>query len=114
MKIKNNIPDELKTFCQTVWIFSGVLISLMCLLNICYWSVEGALAWLYDLLGFVMGFLLPVGCVLSVVWLIVIVIWCVITAKKENNKKIFLHPVVVVTNIISIVNFIWIFSFIAF
>lgn len=114
MKIKNYIPDGLKSFCQTIWIFSGVLVALMILLNICYWSVHGPLARLYDFLGLLSGLLLPAGCVLSAVWLVIMLVWCIVIAKKENDKSIFLKPAVVITNFLNIVNFIWILAFIAF
>jgi hypothetical protein len=96
-------------FCQTVWIFSGILITLMLLYDLGDGGVMGC-----DLLATILGLLLPFGCVLSVLWLAITLVWCAVIAKKENNKMIFLKPVVVVTTLINIVNFIWISSFIAF
>lgn len=109
MKNINNIPDDLKSFCQTVWIFSGVLIGLMLLYATGDHGPMGC-----DLLTTIIGLLLPLACVLSLVWLVVTLIWCVVIAKKENDKSIFLKPLVVVTDLINIVNVIWILSFIAF
>lgn len=109
MKKNDNIPDGLKTFCQTVWIFSGILIVLMLLYDLGDGGVMGC-----DLLATILGLLLPLICVLSVVWLVITLVWCIVIAKKENNKMIFLKPAVVVTNFINIFNFIWILSFIAF
>ncbi len=109
MKKKYNVPDGLKSFCQTVWIFSGILIGLMLLYDLGDGGVMGC-----DLLATILGLLLPFGCVLSVVWLVITLVWCIVIAKKENDKIIFLKPAVVVTNLINIVNFIWILSIIAF
>ena len=105
MKIKNNIPDGLKSFCETVWIFSGVLIGLMALYSLGDGGAMGC-----DLLATVLGLLLPFGCVLSVVWLVVTLVWCIVIVKNEKNKSIFLKPAVVVTNLINIFNFIWLYN----
>ena len=109
MKENYKIPDGLKDFCRTVWIFSGVLSGLMLLY---YLGDHGPMG--CDLLTTILGLLLPLSCMLSLVWFVITLVWCIVIAKKEDDKRVFLEPAIVVTNLINIVNFIWILSFIAF
>ncbi len=107
MNEKYKIPDGLKTFCHTVWIFLGTVFSLYLLIFLCEQFSMGRL---YDFLEMILGIILYLSIVLPFVWILITVIWCGVTAKKENNIKIFFHPMVVITNVISIIYALFIFS----
>ena len=49
MKTNDNIPDGLKTFCHTVWIFMGIVVSLY-LFIVLYEQLPLGLfnGWIYD------------------------------------------------------------------
>lgn len=100
MKTNNNIPEGLKTFCYTIWIFMGAVISLFVLSLLCW---EFSLSRLYDFVVTILAIVFYLSIVLPFVWVLITVIWCMVIAKKENNKKIFFHPAVVITNVISII-----------
>ena len=107
MKMNNNIPDGLKTFCYTIWIFMCAVIGLLALSLLCW---EFSFSWLYDFVVMLLGIAVYLGIVLPFVWILITIIWCVVIAKKENNKKIFFHPAVVITNVISIIYALFIFG----
>ncbi len=101
MRKNDNIPDGLKTFCHTVWIFAVTEI-IVYLLSSLYWEFSMG-GWFYDLLCLIFAVFWHFSCVVSPVWLIITITWCGVIAKKENNKKIFFYPAVVITNVISII-----------
>ncbi len=111
MKKNDNIPDGLKTFCHTVWIFMGIVASLY-LFIVLYELLPLGLFndWLYDFLGMILGIILFFSIVLPFVWILITIIWCGVIAKKENNIKIFFHPAVVITNVISVIYALFIFG----
>ena len=111
MKKNDNIPNGLKTFCHTVWIFLGAVAGLY-LLVVLYEQLPLGLfnGWLYDFLGMILGIILFFSIVLPFAWILITVIWCVVIAKKENNKKIFFHPAVVITNVMSVIYALFIFG----
>ena len=100
MNKKYKIPDGLKDFCRTVWIFTGVVISLLLLTSLCE---QISMGWMYDLLCSILYVFWHLGFVVPPAWITITVIWCGVIAQKENNKKIFFHPAVVITNIISVI-----------
>ena len=62
MKTNDNIPEGLKTFCHTVWIFMGIVVSLY-LFIVLYEQLPLGLfnGWLYDFLGMILGIGLTEG-----------------------------------------------------
>lgn len=111
MKKNDNIPDGLKTFCHTVWIFLGAVAGLY-LLVVLYELLPLGLynSWLDDFLCSILGIILFFSIVLPFVWILITIIWCGVIAKKENKIKIFFHPAVVITNVISIIYALFIFG----
>ena len=111
MKKNDNIPDGLKTFCHTVWIFMGIVVSLY-LFIVLYEQLPLFLynAWFDDLLCTILSIVFYLSIALPFVWILITIIWCGVTAKKENNIKIFFHPAVVITNVISIIYALFIFG----
>ena len=111
MKKNDNIPDGLKTFCHTVWIFMGIVVSLY-LFIVLYEQLPLFLynAWFDDLLCTILSIVFYLSIALPFVWILITIIWCVVIAKKENKIKIFFHPVVVITNVISIIYALFIFG----
>ena len=107
MKTNNNIPEGLKSFCYTIWIFTGAVIGLFALSLLCW---ELSFSWLYDFVVMILGIAVYLGSVLPFFWILITVIWCAVIAKKENNKKIFFHPAVVITNVISVIYALFIFG----
>lgn len=99
MKMNGNIPRRLKNFCRSVWIFTGTEISLFLLVTSCEKISTGKF---YDILCSIVYVFWCISCNLPFAWILITVIWCVVIAKKDNNKKIFFHPAVVVTNVISL------------
>ena len=99
MKMNGNIPRRLKNFCRSVWIFTGTEISLFLLVTLCEKISTGKF---YDILCSIVYVFWCISCNLPFAWILTTVIWCGVIAKKENNKKIFFHPAVVVTNVISL------------
>ena len=111
MKKNDNIPDGLKTFCHTVWIFMGIVVSLY-LFIVLYEQLPLFLynAWFDDLLCTILSIVFYLSIALPFVWILITIICCVVIAKKENKIKIFFHPVVVITNVISIIYALFIFG----
>ena len=111
MKMNDNIPDGLKTFCHTVWIFMGAVVSLY-LFIVLYEQLPIGLFndWLHNLLCTILSVIFYLSIALPFVWILITVIWCGVIAKKENKIKIFFHPVVVITNVISIIYALFIFG----
>lgn len=111
MKMNDNIPDGLKTFCHTVWIFLGAVAGLY-LLVVLYEQLPLGLynSWFHDLLCTILGIVFSLSIVLPFVWILITVIWCGVIAKKENTIKIFFHPAVIITNVISIIYALLIFG----
>ena len=111
MKKNDNIPDGLKTFCHTVWIFLGAVAGLY-LSVVLYEQLPLGLynSWLDDFLCLILSIVFCLSIVLPFAWILITVIWCGVIAKKENNKKIFFHPAVVITNVISIIYALLIFG----
>ena len=99
MKMNNNIPRGLKNFCKSVWIFTGAEISSFLLAGLCEKNSSGKF---YDILCSIVYVFWHISFNLPYAWILITLIWCVVIAKKENSKKIFFHPTVVVTNVISL------------
>lgn len=107
MKMRGNIPRGLKNFCRSVWFFTGAEISLFILVSVCEKISKGEF---YDILCSIVYVFWCMSCYLLFAWILITVIWCGVIAKKENNKKIFFHPAVVITNVISIIYALFIFG----
>lgn len=103
MTKKSNGNTNLKTFCITALSFYGVSITLFLMLAL-FWYTDFPGSWyMYDLCAFAQGFILTLCSVMSFLWLLITVIWCLVICKKEKSYALFRSPVILLTILSSII-----------
>ena len=99
MKHKSTYFDNYKIFGISTLVIYCVSILLIILTSI-FWELDGNICYyIYDVLAYTMGSISWLAAVLSGIWFLITVIWCIVIAIKDKNPKVFLHPLVI-TNIL--------------
>jgi hypothetical protein len=106
MEKTNKNYESIYMFCTTILIYCSITLTLFFTGTILQYVSAGILEIFYEIFCYVFGFFFFAGGLLSLIWLVILIVWCNVIRKKERSNQIFRKPLITISFLGAIIYFI--------
>lgn len=106
MEKTNKNYESIYMFCTTILIYCSITLTLFFAGTILQYVSAGILEIFYEIFCYAFGFFFFAGGLLSLIWLVILIVWCNVIRKKERSNQIFRKPLITISFLGAIIYFI--------